>query len=95
MGWRGSFRDGHPRGILQSVAQSDGDHREQSRIGERTGCLISELKGAGIISPKVAALREVVRSKGPIYELNPSLYPWWQADVGKAGTDDRLREMPS
>jgi len=36
--------------------------------------LIAELKGSGVMSPKLGSLAEVSRAGTPIYELNPSLF---------------------
>jgi hypothetical protein len=44
-------------------------------IIDKTGAMIAMLKGGGIISPKLAALGRVIKSRGPLYELNPSVYP--------------------
>ena len=43
-------------------------------LGDRVDALIAELKGSGIMSPKLGALAEVSRAGVPIYELNPSLF---------------------
>ncbi|MBA7708758.1 hypothetical protein ES703_117662 [subsurface metagenome] len=43
-------------------------------LGNRVDALIAELKGSGIMSPKLGALAEVTRAGVPIYELNPSLF---------------------
>lgn len=42
-------------------------------LGERVDPLIAELKGGGVMSPKVGSLFEVIRTGSPVYELNPSL----------------------
>jgi hypothetical protein len=47
---------------------------EKLSLKERTGSLIAELKGSGIISPKLSSFAEVFKAKAPIYELNPSLF---------------------
>lgn len=44
-------------------------------IYHRTGPLILVLKGGGILSPKLSARIAPASHQGPIYELNPSLYP--------------------
>ncbi len=36
--------------------------------------LIAELKGSGVMSPKLGSIAEVSREGTPIYELNPSLF---------------------
>ena len=44
-------------------------------LEERTGALISELKGVGIMSPELSrSLFLSLKEKTPIYELNPSLF---------------------
>ncbi len=40
----------------------------------KTGTMIAVLKGAGIISPKLAAISQVAESRSPLYEFNPSVY---------------------
>lgn len=42
-------------------------------IGDRVDSLIAELKGSGVISPKLGSIAEVLRAGSPIYEVNPSL----------------------
>jgi len=44
-------------------------------IKDKTGAMIAILKGGGIISPKLAAIEPVARTKAPVYEVNPSVYP--------------------
>lgn len=46
----------------------------------RTGAMILTLKGGGIISPKLAAMPVVAKSRSPAYELNPGLYPPYRQD---------------
>jgi len=43
-------------------------------LGGKTGAMIAILKGAGIISPKLAALNASPKSKSPLYEFNPCVY---------------------
>jgi len=43
-------------------------------LGNRVDALIAELKGSGVMSPKLGSLAEVSRAGTPIYELNPSLF---------------------
>jgi len=43
-------------------------------LGDRVDVLIAELKGTGVMSPKLVSLAEVSRATSPIYELNPSLF---------------------
>jgi hypothetical protein len=43
-------------------------------LGNRVDTLIVELKGSGVMSPKLGSLAEVSRAGAPIYELNPSLF---------------------
>jgi hypothetical protein len=42
-------------------------------LGNKVDALIAELKGGGVMSPKLSSLAEVLRVGSPIYELNPSL----------------------
>jgi len=42
-------------------------------LGDRVDMLIAELKGSGVMSPKLSSIAEVSREGTPIYELNPSL----------------------
>jgi len=44
----------------------------KSGLNDRTDGLIAELKAAGIISPKLGSIPEVLGAQSPIYELNPS-----------------------
>jgi len=43
-------------------------------LKDKTGAMIAILKGAGIISPKLAAISQVAKSRSPLYEFNPSVY---------------------
>jgi hypothetical protein len=43
-------------------------------LGDRVDALIAELKGSGVMSPKLGSLADVVRAGSPLYELNPSLF---------------------
>jgi hypothetical protein len=45
----------------------------QLGLGNRVDGLIAELKAAGIISPRLSSITEVIREGSPIYELNPSV----------------------
>jgi hypothetical protein len=44
-------------------------------LGDRVDMLIAELKGSGVMSPKLSSIPEVSRAGAPLYELNPSLFP--------------------
>jgi hypothetical protein len=46
----------------------------QNRLKDKTGAMIAILKGAGIISPKMAAISQMAKSRSPLYEFNPSVY---------------------
>ncbi len=46
----------------------------QLGLGDRVDSLIAELKGAGVMSPKLSSIAEVHKAGSPIYELNPSLF---------------------
>lgn len=43
-------------------------------LKDKTGTMIAVLKGAGIISPKLAAISQVAESRSPLYEFNPCVY---------------------
>lgn len=43
-------------------------------LENKVNSLIAELKGSGVLSPKVGSLTEVIREGSPLYELNPSLF---------------------
>jgi hypothetical protein len=43
-------------------------------LEDRVDALIAELKGSGVMSPKLGSIAEVSRTGTPIYELNPSLF---------------------
>jgi hypothetical protein len=43
-------------------------------LGDRVDALIVELKGSGVISPKLRSPAEVSRAGAVIFELNPSLF---------------------
>ncbi|MFO8100919.1 MAG: hypothetical protein R6U37_01940 [Dehalococcoidia bacterium] len=43
-------------------------------LGERVDTMIAILKGAGVMSPRLGSLQEVVRAGVPLYELNPCLF---------------------
>jgi hypothetical protein len=45
----------------------------QLGLGNRVDGLIAELKAAGIISPRLSSIPEVIREGSPIYKLNPSV----------------------
>jgi hypothetical protein len=45
----------------------------QFGLNDRADGLIAELKAAGIISPKLGSIPDVVGAQSPIYELNPSI----------------------
>ena len=46
----------------------------QNGLKDKTGAMIAILKGAGIISPKLAAISQMAKSRSPLYEFNPSVY---------------------
>lgn len=46
----------------------------QNGLKDKTGAMIAILKGAGIISPKLAAIGQIAKSRSPLYEFNPSVY---------------------
>ena len=55
-------------------------------LGGKTGAMIAVLKGAGVISPKLAAVGSAARARSPLYEFNPSVYAElhvWRHDTRK------------
>ena len=42
-------------------------------LAQRLDMLIAELKGSGVMSPKLGSFAEVNREGSPLYELNPSV----------------------
>ena len=47
----------------------------EAGLGSKVGAMILELKGAGILSPKLDDFAEVQNARSPVYELNRSLFP--------------------
>ncbi len=45
-----------------------------SGLKDKTGAMIAILKGAGVISPKLAAIGRMAKTRSPLYEFNPSVY---------------------
>ncbi|HIH96209.1 MAG TPA: hypothetical protein HA348_01745 [Thermoplasmata archaeon] len=43
-------------------------------LEDKVDSLIAELKGSGVMSPKLGSLIEVMKEGSPVYELNPSLF---------------------
>ena len=70
-------------GLVRSIAEKAIDYKIngnqikniciQSGINNRVDGLIAELKAAGIISPKLGSIPDVIGAQSPIYELNPSV----------------------
>ena len=70
-------------GLVRSIADKATDHKItgnqikkiclQFGLSNRVDGLIAELKGAGIMSPKLGSIPNVLGAKSPIYELNPSV----------------------
>ena len=70
-------------GLVRSIAQEVVNHKitgnQMKRIclqvglGNRVDGLIAELKAAGILSPRLRSVPEVIREGSPIYEFNPSM----------------------
>jgi len=46
----------------------------QFGLNNKADGLIAELKAAGIISPKLSSIPDVIGARSPIYELNPSIF---------------------
>jgi len=70
-------------GLVRSIAEKAIDYKIngnqikkiciQSGLSNRVDGLIAELKAAGIISPKLGSIPDVLGAQSPIYELNPSV----------------------
>ena len=70
-------------GLVRSIAEKAIDYKIngnqikniciQSGLNNRVDGLIAELKAAGIISPKLGSIPDVIGAQSPIYELNPSV----------------------
>lgn len=70
-------------GLVRSIAEKATDHKItgnqikkiclQFGLKNRVDGLIAELKAAGIISPKLCSIPDLLRARSPIYELNPSM----------------------
>lgn len=68
-------------GVVKSIAEKAIDYRItgnqikeiciQLGLNNKADGLIAELKAAGIISPKLGSIADVVGARSPIYELNP------------------------
>ena len=43
-------------------------------MADRVDALIAELKGSGVMSPKLSSLAALAKARAPIYELNPSVF---------------------
>jgi len=70
-------------GLVISMAEKAIDYRItgtqikeiclQFGLNNKVDGLIAQLKAAGIISPKLGSIPDVVSARSPIYELNPSI----------------------
>ena len=62
-------------------------------FGERVDTMIAILKGAGVMSPKLGALTQVMKAGAPLYELNPCLFVEAidSEDTDASGVFSRLR----
>jgi len=70
-------------GFVGSIVEKATDYKINSNqikkmclqfgLNNRVDALIAELKAAGIISPKLGSIPDVLGAKSPIYELNPSV----------------------
>jgi len=70
-------------GFVESIVEKATDYKInsnqikkiciQSGLSNRVDGLIAELKAAGIMSPKLGSIPDVLRAQSPIYELNPSV----------------------
>lgn len=69
--------------LVRAIAQKSIDHKIsgnqikkvclQFGLSDRVDWLIAELKAAGIMSPKLGSIPDVMGAGSPIYELNPSV----------------------
>jgi len=69
--------------LVKSIVEKATDYKINSNqikkiclrfgLDNRVDGLIAELKAAGIISPKLSSIPDVVGAQSPIYELNPSV----------------------
>jgi len=70
-------------GFVGSIVEKATDYKINSNqikkiclqfgLNNRVDALIAELKAAGIISPKLVSIPDVLGATSPIYELNPSV----------------------
>jgi len=70
-------------GLVRSIVEKATDYKInsnqikkiciQSGLSNRVDGLIAELKAAGIMSPKLGSIPDVLGAQSPIYELNPSV----------------------
>ena len=69
--------------LVRAIAEKSINHRIsgnqimkvclQFGLSDRVDWLIAELKAAGIMSPKLGSIPDVMGAGSPIYELNPSV----------------------
>jgi hypothetical protein len=55
------------------TADQIGEACRELGLGDRLDLIIAELKGVGVISPKLGFMAETLVLKSPLYELNPSI----------------------
>lgn len=83
------FRDiGEPNWeIMPAIVEKMGEKAKQNKLNafdivevcknfdlaDRADTMIAELKGTGVMSPKLATVNEALQIRSPIYELNPSV----------------------
>lgn len=70
--------------LVERVAEKSQDYRvnavqikeacSELGLGDRVDTLIAELKGSGVMSPKLGSFAQVAKAAAPLYELNPSLF---------------------
>lgn len=70
--------------LVERLAEESQDYRinalqikevcSELGLGDRVDTLIAELKGSGVMSPKLGSLSQVAKIGAPLYELNPSLF---------------------
>ncbi len=70
--------------LVERIAEKSQDYRvnavqikeacSELGLGDRVDTLIAELKGSGVMSPKLSSFAQVAKTGAPLYELNPSLF---------------------
>jgi len=79
-------------GLIKAIAEKAIDNKIngnqikkiclQFGLSNRVDGLIAELKAAGIMSPKLGSIPDVMGAGSPIYELNPSIVVHYKGKLG-------------